>query len=184
MCKVAVYFDASSLRSADVREFLKLSDGLLIPSYMTHASAIPVPKGPADPEFEPIYLDCERRTLAFEEGVRQHPPPAVLAPVVEYFRSLFVLNLLIGRALQRYCDTGDLGVLKDASAKADRTTACEEALRALSTDVAGRCGRATQVWGTCMIQPRNKDRGDYPKDAWAAFLKQAGIRLVQRDCEP
>ena len=183
-------FDTAVIAEADLRALARLSPFLhggesyaVAPPLERCVDADPAyaacgDRTPASAGFDRnarVNLERGARLLATLRGLRA---PRELAPVLEYSRRSLAWSLWLEETKLEFYRTGDAGVLRRAYEGLEPAAVCgpllDELARAPGREAQYRL--VTYRWHNCLNDAYRVRLGDYPLDAWEAFLRAHGVR--------
>ena len=143
---------------------------------------------------DPAYASCGARSLGsanFErnarvnlergarllETLRRLRAPRELAPVVEYARRSLAWSLWLEQTKLEFYRTWDAGVLRRPYEGLDPGAPCGAVLEAFERAPGheAKYRLVTYRWHNCANDAYRLRLGDYPLDAWEAFLRAHGV---------
>ena len=188
-------FDTAVIPEEEMRAFARLS-----PRLHGLESWVVAPRLERCVADEPGYHDCGARSLTsanFERNARVNldrgtrllatlrslRAPRVLSPVVDYSRRALAWSLWLEETKFEFYRTWDASVLRRPYEGLDPGALCGPVLDELERirEREARYRLVAYRWHNCVNDAYLVRLGDFPLDAWEAFLRTHGIREVVLD---
>ena len=184
-----VTFDTAAIAEDDMRRLVRLSPHLH--GWESYAVA---PRLELCRDGDPAYRDCGWASVTaadfawnarvnLEKGARLLETldgfryPRELEPVVRYSKRSLAFSLWLERTKFEFYRTGDLDVLRRTYEDVSPAAGCGSVLEALGQARApdDTYHLTAHAWHNCVNDLYRRRLGEYPLDAWEAFVRAHGI---------